>query len=272
MDFSKVPFSIEEIKFSQERAFRANEQLFVKNRSNENGDIFADLIDAISDMTEIPTAELNALPIALDGDEELSFYTLQNGQEVSLVRLYRHITTVIDSYTPDESIANLSEFWVDYKGEPFGLSVMDVKKSFGLVKSITAGEAIEVMEIQSRFRLMEKAYSDEISYTDESGEEQVVDGAMLMVSDYKFGLQEAAILLKRHGDVIPASRSKLKEWISKRADYLKDIGLKEMLDLRFFLTSILVGYRLRELRSIYGLGGQKQSTGRKAPIFFRTPK
>ena len=281
IDLDTIPFSVAEIKFEDERMFRMHEQLWVAERSEEVTRSQIELSNAICAITKWDPEELlREVIFSIEDDPVLVYdekspesvdYVIRDGDEISILRLYLHIDTIIRSYQTVD--AEYYSIWYGKEGEVEEEYIIrdDILKSvIDGDNDLTTGEAVEVMQFQSQLKKLQEMRDEKL---DEEEDGQVVDGAFLVAQEWKARLQEAAILLRREGDKLPLHKLEREKWIKDRSAHLRDIGLKEMLDVRFFLTNSCV-YHMT-IAHLAHSGEEGLSSGkshRKPKLIFRGSK
>lgn len=228
----EVPQHLSEIRFVQFCEFREKEQAFWKENEREEGTevdqeseamIYLKLEEAI----KVFSGEgIEEVPVSLEGDNFQAMidsgYRLKIGDEVTLLRYYAHIVTLINGYKP-EKIPTTFE-WKSEKGKTYKIKSVDAARAiFGT--AMTAGEAITVLEYQRRAGLSERMGLTGIGNI-----------------EFSLGLTELAILLRRPGEKLPADKRKRDQFIEQRREVFADVTLDVIMSLRFFLLNSLLSY------------------------------
>ena len=247
IDFEKVPFHPSEIRWVDEREFRLKQVLFQDSLDDGSEGDYYHLAEAISHIIDCDENYLyEEVPHKVHGDEDLVDFIFSDNDEVSLIRLYRHIITVINSY---EEPFGTDAFEVFYKGDYYKIGQNSYLAAMNLEVDLTTAEAVEVMHLKSQF----KKVQDKLKEEDES-----ITTADLVKSDYKIGLSELAILLKKDGDKLPHFKKSRNDYIKERAEYFKDISYQSVLDVRFFLTNTINDYVKKTFTGPFGKEDQAQ--------------
>lgn len=226
----EVPQHLSEIRFVQFCEFREKEQAFWKeNEQRENSEsdpenealTYLKLEEAI----KVFSGEgIESVPVSLEGDNFQAMidagYRLKIGDEVTLLRYYAHIVTLINGYKP-EKIPTTFE-WKSEKGKTYKVKSEEAARAiYGT--AMTAGEAITVLEYQRRAGLSERMGLTGIGNI-----------------EFSLGLTELAILLRRPGEKLPADKRKRDQFIEQRREVFADVTLDVVMSMRFFLLNSLL--------------------------------
>lgn len=231
----EIPQALEEIRFQQFCEFRELESQFWKEneaRTDENGNVQEPEAEALvylklEDAIKVFSGPgIECAPVSIEGDNFQAMidagYRLKIGDDVSLLRYYAHIVSLINSYKP-EKIPTTFE-WKSDKGKTYKVKKDEAARAiYGT--AMTAGEAITVLEYQRRAGLAEKKGLAEIGNI-----------------EFSLGLTEIAILLRRPGERLPADKRKRDHFIEQRREVFADITLDVVMSLRFFLLNSLLAY------------------------------
>lgn len=152
-------------------------------------------------------------------DLQESGYLVNQGDELTLIRLYAHCLNVINSFVPQEIPET---FRFTHKGKNFEIEPKPAARMLTGI-SFTAGEAIEVLEYMKR--------AQEAVKKNPSQEGNI---------DFTLGLTEFAILVRQKGERLPAERPRLEKFISIRRELFKSLSLDKVLEIRFFFLNILL--------------------------------
>ena len=202
-----LPTDVSEITFSAFVDFQAAYRKYAEHGTKH-------LLGAVSLLVKGP---LQILPVALETDSAEMIQTgraLKIGEDLSLFRLFAYLVHLADSYKGEA----LNE--VEYKGDRYYLP-HDRAARFLSRKALTAGEVLEVEETRSVF------------------EKQIKEGDPEGVFAFSMDLHTLAILLRPKGHQLPHNPAELDAYIDHMSKHFKDIDLKTVLDVRFFLIGML---------------------------------
>lgn len=231
-----IPLSPEEISFSDFCDFRKLESAYIDANTSEDRKSDKPLLLLMDALSTIVKGDLSKIPVAIDGDDYESFYDkgfiLKPGDDITVLRIYFHILTVINKYVPEEIPQT---FTVKRSVFPWIKDPEYIVRSESAARVLanrpfTTGEMLEVLEYQ---RLSEHSVR--------------VGGDPANV-EFTLGLAEVSILLRKPGEDLPTSRRKLKQFIRERSEIFGNLPLSVILDLRFFLIAALL-----KLRTTVGL-------------------
>lgn len=257
----EVPFNAEEFQFEAVADFMNAEQKFLKEaQADLPDDIDEDeeydeeeieamteykideeeaqlhLIDAVSEI--IPDIDL--LPFSIEGDDPNALinekYFLKPGHKLSTVRLYAHIITIINSYKPEELDI---DYKVEWNNETYYLEPDDALRVLGFKKAYTNADVI----IVNRFN--QKANKKSLIQDNLGGN--------IM---FNLGIEEMAILLRKKNEEVPLKRSRQIAWINERKKIFKKMPYSLILNVRFFLLSIIDVYLNQRSTSISSMASQ----------------
>lgn len=160
------------------------------------------------------------LPFSIEEDLEelfLSGFTVTLGDDLSVMRLYAHLNTIINTFKPE----TLSDkvFKLVISGEEYQLDQLKAAK-FLTLGGVSTGEAIEVLEFR---RIAEKNLE----------EKKFALGSM----DFTLGLRELSILVRKKGEALPWNRKELEAFLNSRMEIFRRVTAGEVLTLRFFLIN-----------------------------------
>jgi len=213
--------TIDEIKFSDWCDFRTSEARYMDQditpaEANQN---------LKESLKHIIRGNLDILPAYVKGDETAKLiengYYLKIGDEVSVMRIYAHLVTMIQAYMPDKIPHTFRLRW---GGKKFTIQKQPIARVL-LGRPMTTGEALEVLEYQRRASASMETTPKDIGNI-----------------DFNLGLREIAILLRKQGEELPAERTERIRFINSRMELFKDIPLRTILDLRFFFALSLMSY------------------------------
>lgn len=160
------------------------------------------------------------LPFALDEPIEelfLNGFTVTLGDDISVMRLYAHLNTVINTFKPETLKDKV--FKIVIKGEEYQLDQLKAAK-FLTLEGVSTGEAIEVLEFR---RIAEKNLE----------EKKFALGSM----NFTLGLRELATLVRKKGEALPWNRKDLESFLNSRMEIFRGVTAGEVLTLRFFLIN-----------------------------------
>jgi len=210
-----IPLSAEEINFSDFCDFKTAEaKFFLCLEEKKNEDATWALIEAVNAIVAGP---VNCLPLDVAGDDLQALipaYKIKLGDDISLNRTYIHIINVINGFVPPA----LPGIW-KVKTLEFSRSAFRVLTK----KNLTVGEAMEVLEFQRRAGKALEENPHEIGNI-----------------DFTLGLTELALLCRKKGELLPASRPELERFLTSRRPIFAQCKMDEILTLRFFLHTWLV--------------------------------
>lgn len=160
------------------------------------------------------------LPFSLDEPLEelfLNGFTVTLGDDISVMRLYAHLNTIINTFKPETLKGKV--FKIVIGGEEYQLDQLKAAK-FLTLEGVSTGEAIEVLEFR---RIAEKNLE----------EKKFALGSM----DFTLGLRELAILVRKKGEALPWNRKDLEAFLNSRMEIFRGVAAGEVLTLRFFLIN-----------------------------------
>ena len=148
-------------------------------------------------------------------------YRIKAGDELSILRLYVHILTIIREFKPTKIPRS---YVLSKDGKTFVIGAkaaaeMLLGKSGG---SVATGEALEILEYQRRYALALKNKPLEVGNL-----------------DFTLGLTEFAILVRQNGERLPWEKGDLDRFIQERREFFKDLPLDEVLSIRFFFAQCI---------------------------------
>ena len=160
------------------------------------------------------------LPFTLDEPLEelfLNGFTVTLGDDLSVMRLYAHLNTIINTFKPETLKDKVFKLVVG--SEEYQLDQLKAAK-FLTLEGVSTGEAIEVLEFR---RIAEKNLE----------EKKFALGSM----DFTLGLRELAILVRKKGEALPWNRKDLEAFLNSRMEIFRGVTAGEVLTLRFFLIN-----------------------------------
>lgn len=147
----------------------------------------------------------------------LSGFTVTIGDDLSIMRLYAHLNTIINTFKPETLKDKVFKLVIG--GEEYQLDQLKAAK-FLTLEGMSTGEAIEVLEFR---RIAEKNLE----------EKKFALGSM----DFTLGLRELAILVRKKGEALPWNRKELESFLNDRMQTFRTVTAGEVLTLRFFLIN-----------------------------------
>lgn len=244
-DFIDMKKAEENFRLPDDAELNENEAV-VQNEAIEDGIIYDNSfkddvsnIDYVSHYTEVVSfivkGDLSDIPFSDDdtfvdgGMKELGLLAI--GSSVTLIKLYWHIVTLVNSYTGEfskdvveryakgeknilQSIT--SHFSVNYKGETYYIEPDRAKRMLSL-KGYTVGEVLEVEEF-------ERYYKREI---EKLGDKQ---GSFEMALD----MSVMAVLLRKDGEKLPIRKLEREQFIATRGRHFGGLGMDVVLRCLFF--------------------------------------
>lgn len=219
-----IPFDASEITYADFVDFQVNVQKMYKAlEEDEAADVSEYLEEATFSLVEVVSGTTDFLPFGLDEDvSELieQDYSIRLGDKLTLVRLYAHVTNLIEAFQP---LTVDYRFETNYKGENYYISPNKTARMLGLRKAYTMGEVFDYNEFTRQF-------SNQI---EKKGD---LDGNL----SFTLTMYQMAILLRKEGEKIPFKKSDRKTFYSERARHLAELPLGVVLSVRFFFTSIIM--------------------------------
>lgn len=275
-DFSKIPISPNDITWSQYNSFRAQEAFYFQLRDSDDiaKEVYC-LCEAVSVVCGLDADVLyNDFPLTLANEtaEDLKYYTLSIGDQLSVLRLYFHINNLCDLYRPNEFDEKETEFHIEINGEKYYLDN-------NLWENVMLGnlmlptiEVVEVMHLQQRFKEAVTAYDEAFDTESQEGVLEDDDGikigagSFMAGQDMLLGQNEAAILLKKKGERLPYKRTLRRKFIEERAKMFGDVPFPKIADMRFFLINMSLKLLLKENIPLFGK--ESQESGNLVPILY----
>lgn len=209
-----IPFSSSDVTFSNFLDFRAADQRYL---TSDGDSVFERMIECIG---TVASGDWDMLPVYLEGDESIQKnYTIEIGIELSIVRVYSHLRTIMSEDDDNDKISNDTK--ILYKGDEY-----IVHTYFN--SSMTAGEFIETLEL-------ERTVGPSIQKGDPDG-----------ILEFQLGLRQMAILLRKPGEKLPSRKGDRDKWIKDRAKYLEELPLSVVVQVRHFFFRSMTEYLLKE--------------------------
>lgn len=246
-----VPLDTYGIAYEQFVDYQILERKFLElNTSGKHNEALATLVEAL---TKICGPHVHMLPQTVEGDNLQAMvdqgYQLNLGDEVTLLRLYAHITVMLramdvqDKYAPDVIPASIT---IEHGGKEFRV-IRDRAARIMSGRTLTVGEAIECQEYERRANLAKRGASPKEA----------------SILDFTMTLSQVAILLREPGEQLPSDEEERNQWIAERRNLLRSISLRDVIDLRFFLLAAFVRFMRRKNTGSTGKGRRGQGKMRQ---------
>jgi hypothetical protein len=228
-----IPFHVSDIKFGDFCDFREKEAKYFElvKVDKESSAAIVLIGEAVKCLVQGDISELkfsDDMPFAPEN------YTIGLSDELTILRLYFHIVTVVNSYAPIEVPKTF-----EIEGEVFHLHYETILKS---KNELTTGEAIEVMEFQSQ------AAQRKVGAVDEDAN-----------INFTLGLHEMAILLRKEGEKLPEQKREREIFLKERIVLFQDVPLNVILDVRFFFLNALGDFQKMQRLPIFGSRHSRKS-------------
>lgn len=213
-----LPLTAHEIPWEAICDFKDQEQEYFTAQEAEDSQ--AAIIAITRALTYVYGDWIFDLPFSLDEPLEelfLNSFAVTLGDDLSVMRLYAHLNTVINAFKPETLKDKVFKLHVG--GEEYQLDQLKAAK-FLTLEGVSTGEAIEVLEFRriAEKNLEEKKYS-------------------LGSMDFTLGLRELAILVRKKGEPLPWNRGELNQFLDTRMQVFRTVTSAEVLTLRFFLIN-----------------------------------
>jgi len=235
----EVPFSVDEITFSQYIDFKKAEQRYFGTNTEDDQDQEPDSVqtkkqtepkdpkDPIDYLAEavgfVVSGDLGIIPFSLpeDNDNDLfeKKYTIGIGDQLSILRLWCHIVTVINAYEPQQIDPDYS---IQYEGEKYYVDPEMIFKHLEN-RAYTLGEVIEYKELERVIDIEQKGDQD---------------GSI----EFMMSLRQMAVLLRQKGEKLPWQKGLRDKFLRERSFHFQQMSMTTVLEVRFFLINILLRY------------------------------
>ena len=222
-----VPFHVSDIRFSDFCDFKMYEKMyFDAGRKNEIAEQKRALIQCVKCLitaTSQKETKITDLFLELEYEgaavETLVGFVFNSDSDCSIVKLYAHLVTVINNYTP-EKCKELTTH-----GSTFYLQGTAIKKSIMQDENnpLTSGEIIELLELQKG---MDGLKTGEFAH----------DANI----NFSLGLREMAILYRKENELLPLEKEKIENFIQERSKMFGEVTLNYIFDLAFFFQTFLM--------------------------------
>lgn len=213
-----LPLTAHEVQWEVFCDFKDQEQEYFKAQEDEDSQ--AAIIAITRALAYVYGDWILDLPFTLDEPIDKLFldgFTVTLGDDLSIMRLYAHLNTIINTFKPETLKDKV--FKLVISGEEYQLDQLKAAK-FLTLEGVTTGEAIEVLEFR---RIAEKNLE----------EKKFALGSM----DFTLGLRELAILVRKKGEALPWNRKYLEAFLNSRMEIFRGVTAGEVLTLRFFLIN-----------------------------------
>ena len=267
--FIDFPIDLDRLKFGQYTDFKACEAQFFESNSvlpegvdpdefdedelEELKQLIIDdntatehLIEAVSYLVE---GDVDLLDFSLPGDklDELidGGYIIKPGDDISTLRVYAHIITLINAYHEDKDKAVDKDFSLEWKGETYYIQSEAISKQLQNV-TMTNGEVLTILELNRLADRKLQKYGD-------------LDGNI----EFNMGLEEVAILLRKKDERLPVNRRKRIRFIDERKKVFEDIPLTTALGISFFLARTLIKSVQTHVTNSFSKGPPKSVRNKK---------
>jgi hypothetical protein len=225
-----VPLHVGEILWADWCDFQQKEIEYFEARDNEDvRDSIIKMMEAVMTICDIPGEPFSVkdLPYSIDENDAKLIdqgYFLGFGEEVSVLRLYAHLVTMVTGYKPEK--LDSDNFKIQVGEEVFCIDQERAGKTMAM-DGVTTGEAIEILEFQRIAREGLRA-------------KRVDFGNM----DFTLGLKSLAVLVRKPGEELPFNRQECDFFLNNRMNVFKDVvTVEEVLTLRFFLINSYLIYQ-----------------------------
>lgn len=229
-----IPFHASEVLWSTWSDFKIKENEYFEaagGNTDEEGTPKPDIREATIALVEavgiICGEGVKSLKFSI-GEEEYKLidegYMLKIGEEVTILKLYAHLITVIDKFVP----VNLQNvFRIKIGGAVFQIDKSRAASLFGF-DSLSVGEAIEILEFMRVGREAVKL-------------KRVSLGNM----DFSMGLRQIATILRKPGEELPWNKKELEDFLDRRCKVFEPhVTAEQILTLRFFLINSFIASKI----------------------------
>ena len=258
----EIPFHASEVLWSTWSDFKIkeNEYFQAAGKQDEEGVVKPDVRDATIALVEavetICGEGVKLLKFSI-GEEEYklidSGYVLKMGEEVTILKLYAHLVTVVDKFVPVD-LKNV--FRISIGNAVFQIDKSRAASLFGF-DSLSVGEAIEILEFMRVGREAVKL-------------KRVSLGNM----DFSMGLRQIATILRKPGEELPWNKKELEDFLDRRCKVFEPhVTAEQILTLRFFLINSFIESKItldtnssskdRRDQTTYRIKAIKQKKGAK---------
>lgn len=239
-----IPLSVAERTFGRFCDFKALEQLYwakVKEAGAEYREEHdlpeMSALDELKHTLEITRAfqammatiidgNIEDIEFSIEGDEPAKLiedkYHIGMEDDISLMRLYAHWITLVDSFKP-EKIPTIIK--MDMEGTTCELTKERAEILF-MGEGTTAGQLIEVLEFRRRCLHLAETTINE------------ANGNL----DFNLGTTEMALLVLPKGVKLPHKRGPLMKHINEWKKKWEFVPLDELLTIRFFLVTTIINW------------------------------
>lgn len=240
-----IPYHCSEILFSEYIDFKAAVQELYADTDVEEDPLAEDanelllISKCVLSVVKVIEGDISNLEFGVNEDIEELFnedFTLTFGDSVNLVKLYVHLTTLIEGYKP---LQVQNTFQLKVKDEYFFICPTASERILGLTKPYTVGEVIEVQEFNRKFG------------------KQIEKGDLEGNLAFSLGLHELAVILRKHNERLPVNKKDRASFIKKRVNLFKTLPMTTVIDVRYFFLSILKRFGRTQLTN-YSLKAKRE--------------
>lgn len=213
-----LPLTAHEVNWESFCDFKDQEQEYFKAQEDEDSQVA--IVSITRALAYVYGEWIWDLPFSLDEPIDKLFlggFTVTLGEDLSIMRLYAHLNTIINTFKPETLKDKVFKLVIG--GEEYQLDQLKAAK-FLTLEGVSTGEAIEVLEFR---RIAEKNLE----------EKKFALGSM----DFTLGLRELAILVRKKGEALPWNRKELESFLTERMQTFRTVTAGEVLTLRFFLIN-----------------------------------
>lgn len=224
-----LPLAVSERTFGTWCDFRTAEAKYHESNAEEPPESEIPIVRFIECLRVLVPGEIDNIPLSV-GSEDDDFDDLRDSgyligldEEISLTRIYAHLLNLVKQYVP-ETIPDLV-FTLSWPKLATDKYMIKSSKAARILRnrSLTTGEAIEILDYRRRADVAVSAVPDEKGNT-----------------EFTLGLSEIAILLRKPFERLPSDRRELDRFIKERRELFAEIPLNYILDIRFFLIAALL--------------------------------
>lgn len=227
-----VPYTGWDLTYSQFLDFQHAEQAMfgADSAEVEPSETYLACVSAVIDQ------DIGMIPFAVIGDEDLpSDYMLAVNDDLSIIRLYKHLITVIQQFVVEDDDGNINikgkevdkGFATEYKGETYYITPHRAELMYAN-RPIRAGEWIEFLELDRQG-----------SIAKQKGD----PGGNL---EFAITLKQMAVLLRKAHEPFPANTVQREEFLLDRSKHFQDLPLATVLSVRDFFLRSMIAYARRQ--------------------------
>ena len=250
-----LPLDVSERTFGDWCDFRTAESKYHKSNAEEPPESEIPIIRFIDCLRTLVPGEIDKIPLTVNADDDdfdelrETGYLIGLDEEISLTRIYAHLLNLVKQYVPatiPDAVFTLT--WPKLAADKY---MIKSSKAARILRnrSLTTGEAIEILDYRRRADVSIAAVPDEIGNT-----------------EFTLGLSELAILLRRPFEKLPSGRRDLDRFINERRRLFRDIPLNYILDIRFFLIAALLKFDPTKDSGSFGTDLRVSKSAKKARL------